>query len=188
MLKLLLAAGPGARIELGPEHLGALRDAIAALDFQRQVRLLALAGPAPAPAPAPHAHERHAVNHHGQNARALRPERMPRPERTTSAPDTRPATGAGAVWSSKEEAELKTAWESGEDIYAIATRHGRSPSACFSRLPRLGSVPDVSLADAARFLIHRREPLSNGGSSEWVARATALGFDPQATPTRIDRR
>lgn len=196
MLKLLLAAGPGVRVELAPEHIGALREAVAALEFQRQVRLLALAGPAPAPS---FSDREPTAGHRPQQPRAPRPERAERPDRgsrparATAEPadraaDARPAQGAGAVWTSQEESDLKRAWESDEDLSAIALRHGRSPSACFSRLARIGAAPEGAQADAARFLIHRREPIAASSSSEWTARAAAMGFDPASAPARSERR
>lgn len=199
VLKLLVAQGPGAKFEIQPEHIRAFETALEALSFKAAVIDLA-AGRAPrherpASAPRPAVSDRPAEDRPARHERqersdrparpaapaasaagaiapsAARPPRAPRPEQPP-----RPASGAGAIWTSEEEAKLKTGWEAGGSAQELGTQSGRSAGACFARLMKIGAVADGLEARAARHLIRAQKTVSAGNQAQWVELAKAEGF------------
>ena len=183
VLKLLRAAGQGTRIELQPEHMAAFDAAIASLAFQHQVRQLVQHAPhAPHAPQAPQAPERPARD--TRDARDTRQTRPPRDEARPAAPPRpakiqppRPTEGSGAIWTPDEEARLRSLWEHGDAIGAIAEQHKRSPLACFARLIRVGAVGQSAQSEAAIFLIKKNQPVSKGNADFWLPNAGALGVE-----------
>lgn len=161
ILRLLAAAGAGAKIELLPEHISAVEAALQALAFQQQVKQLVLGGQ-PLSAPSSPASERQELR------------------QADKVVQKRPANGSGAIWTDEEKAGLSLRWERGESIGQIAEEHKRTAMACFARLSAIDAIKkeDMSIDDeaAAHFLIKHNQFVAKTNAAEWQAQAQSLGW------------
>lgn len=170
ILRLLAAAGAGAKIELLPEHISAVEAALLALAFQQQVKQLVLGGqPLSAPAsPSSPSSDR------------------PESRQIDKGAIKRPANGSGAIWTDEEKAGLSLRWERGESIGQIAEEHKRTAMACFARLGVIDAIKkdDMSTDDeaAAHFLIKNNQFVAKTNAAEWQAQAQALGWSAEQAP------
>lgn len=184
MLKLLKAAGAGARFELQPEHISALEAGIAALAFQHEVRQLVHQGQKPhhpqtSPPRSlqdPRLDSRSASLH---TSRSTRLDRTPHPPKPPA--PARPTEGSGAIWTDQEESHLRAQWERDDAIGAISEAHKRSPLACLARLIRIGALASSPATDAAIFLIKKQQLVRLSNASDWETRAASFGFEPHGT-------
>lgn len=167
ILRLLAAAGAGAKIELLPEHISAVEAALQALAFQQQVKQLVLGGQ-PLSAPASPSSDR------------------PEPRPADKGAQKRPANGSGAIWTDEEKAGLSLRWERGESIGQIAEEHKRTAMACFARLGVIDAIKkeDMSTDDesAAHFLIKHNQFVAKTNAAEWQQQAQALGWSAEPSP------
>lgn len=174
ILRLLAAAGAGAKIELMPEHILAIEAGLLAMAFQQQVKQLVLSG--------------HPVNDQRPAPQPDQGKEKPEPRPSDKA-KSRPERGTGAIWTDEEKASLSLRWDRGDSIGQIAEEHQRTAMACFARLRAINAIkPDeITQADesAAHFLIKSLQFVAKTNAADWQPQAAALGWTPEhAAPSR----